>query len=629
RQWRRRRFDMPAPTYSALLTAAVFLGAVFTVPDAAAWPAALLGTALVVALATAAVQQVGAVERTGDLARRVQEKEETIGELLKDSLGDLVASEYRYRELERMSPVGIFQVDMGGQIQEVNPRFIAMTGLKARQAKHGWEQVLHADDRDPSMAKIHRAILDGKPFDVEFRIEPRLDPEKLTSGQRKPANGVDDRTDRETAEPRWVLCQGVPRMGSMGQRLGAILLLVDITDRKKLEEELEAARDAAVAANHSKSDFVAMISHQLRTQLTTVRGASEVLQESGDWATAAPERAEALRMLQRSTMFLQNVIDDLLDLARLESGTLRLQTSNVDPVKVVHHVVRLVKPQADVRGVSIDLSTVGRLPRTIEIDGDRLRQVLFNLLSNRVRFTSGQTVTLSVAWRPGGAADDEAAGDGGVSPKTGGVITFAIDDPAPGGDVNLDRLMNAIENIQDPGVANLLDRGLGLLVARRLARVMQIPLSAEAVAGGVRLTLEMPAGDAPLAEAAADADLLQSAEGVDVPPPSVGPAELSLLKGRRVLVAEDSPDVQTLIRFFLTKAELEVEIVDDGRRAVDTAVKALEDGRPFDVVLMDMNMPVLDGYAAVGELRVRGYEGPVVALTARAVALERDRCLEA
>jgi PAS domain S-box-containing protein len=387
--------------------------------------------------------------------------------------------------------------------------------------------------------------------------------------------------------------------------LATIALARNVTARVDAERELVAARDEAEEAARAKSDFLANMSHEIRTPMTAILGFADLLT---DPALAPLERIGHIQTIRRNGQHLIAVINDILDLSKIEAGKLSLEAIAFDPRQVVEDVLSMCRPRALEKQLALT-SDLGQRPLPIVLgDPTRLRQVLMNLVANAVKFTSQGGVSLRVA----------RSGDDDADCRLG----FEVADTGVGIDAEQQaRLFQPFQQADTSTTRRFGGTGLGLAISQRLVQAMRGSIVVSSRPGeGSTFRFELR-----FALASAGQQPLGASQ------PGVSPAlvELPRLDGMRVLLAEDGLDNQRLIRSILTRQGAQVEIAENGRVAVDSGFAALRAGAIFDVVLMDMQMPELDGYAATSQLRVGGYDGVIIALTAHAMEGDRKRCLAA
>ncbi len=365
--------------------------------------------------------------------------------------------------------------------------------------------------------------------------------------------------------------------------------------------ELAAARDAAEAANRSKSLFLANISHELRTPMTAILGyAEEVHERITDRAGLDFER-EALATIQRNAQHLVLIIGDLLDISKLEAGKLQVESIACAPRDVLHDVVDLLLAKARDKGVGLDATVAADVPTVVLSDPLRLRQILVNLTDNAVKFTAAGRVRL------------HAALDAGARQ-----LVFTVQDQGCGMDAaTQQRLFRPFEQADVSTTRRHGGTGLGLAISQQLAGLLGGDITVHSEPGsGSTFTLRIAAGAASAAEAKAITGAAPAA-GTTRATPVTAP-------GVRVLLVEDGADNQRLIAHILRRSGMEVAIAEHGRRGLDL-LGAPADHR-FDLVLMDIQMPVMDGLEATARLRADGHRLPVVALTASAMVADADAC---
>jgi PAS domain S-box-containing protein len=419
----------------------------------------------------------------------------------------------------------------------------------------------------------------------------------------------------------------------LNERRLLIESFVDITERKQMEEQ-RRAKELAEAANEAKSVFIANMSHELRTPMTAILGFADVLLDAPHQSHSAAEREEAVRTIRRNGEHLLTIMNDILDLSKIEAGRMDMERVPTPLAPLIAEVVAMMRGKAAAAGLTFRVRHAGPVPETVQTAPARLRQILINLLGNAIKFTERGEVTMAVSLR-----------DTQTAPR----LCFDVVDTGIGMTADqVERLFQPFMQADSSMSRRFGGTGLGLSISRRFATMLGGDVTVVASQPGqgshFRATVATgPLSGVPLREAgdadeeydpppaapdgaADDAARATQAPAADPRPAAQGDAPLS---GCRVLVAEDGPDNQRLIALLLRKAGAEVHVVDNGERAAEAALAARDAGAPFDVVLMDMQMPVLDGYGATALLRQRSYRQPIVALTAHAMASDRERCLQA
>ncbi len=371
-------------------------------------------------------------------------------------------------------------------------------------------------------------------------------------------------------------------------------------------DELREATARAEAASRAKSEFLANMSHEIRTPMTAILGYTELLQ--GD-VQSESERADHVRTIRRNGEHLLRIINDILDLSKIEAGKMTVESTGCSPARIVAEVAAAMRVRAGGKGIGLDVDYCFPLPEVIQSDPLRVRQILMNLIGNAVKFTEQGRVVVAL----------RAEGVDGRSPS----IRIEIADTGIGmtpGQVSA--LFRPFNQADTSTTRKFGGTGLGLTISKRLAGMLGGDLSVTSRPGhGSVFSVTLPTGALTGVRMIRDVRELQKGA-----PEAPGIAAGARLAGR-ILLVEDGPDNQRLISHMLRKAGAEVEVAEHGGLALARWTHALEQGRPFELILMDMQMPVLDGYETTRELRSRGVTVPVVALTAHAMSSDRDRCM--
>ncbi|MBC7533780.1 MAG: PAS domain S-box protein [Oligoflexus sp.] len=396
---------------------------------------------------------------------------------------------------------------------------------------------------------------------------------------------------------RWLHSIGRTHFQGEGEERRAVRLLgtiLDVTEQVQMEEALKAAKNAAEVANATKSAFLANMSHEIRTPLSAILGFSDLLLDNH---YTVEEREHYLKTIIRNGRTLMHIIDDILDLSKVEAGHLDLEKVNIPFYKFMEEITDLFREKARSKDIFIELQVEECVPTLISSDPTRLRQILINLIGNAVKFTDIGGITVKV-----GSKFDE---DNLLH------LIISVHDTGIGlTEEQIQRIFKPFTQADNSTTRRFGGTGLGLYLAKRFALALggDITLSDCNLGQGCTFELNFVAEMAKpyLGHEVFDQDRLNIE---DMP-----------LEGLKILVAEDAFDNQLLIHTILTGCGASVEIANNGLEAVYKASHG-----DFDIVLMDLQMPKMDGYEATESLRRQGYSKPILALTAHAMVEERQK----
>ena len=377
---------------------------------------------------------------------------------------------------------------------------------------------------------------------------------------------------------------------------------------RTINAELERSQHAAEAANTAKSAFLATMSHEIRTPMTAVAGYADLLMRS---AHELPDRCvDWVKRIGLNTEHLVSLIGDILDLSKIEAGQMVLELEPCDPVLAIESVVSVMEVAAQEKMIALNVEYVGRAPETLHADSLRLRQILLNLVGNAVKFTDEGEVRICVR---------EVSG----TQFEGRELAFEISDTGIGiKEDQLDEIFAPFTQVHPVHHSERGGTGLGLNISRRLAWLQGGEISAMSEFGmGSTFTLRLPVRD--------DAEWLSAETRLSKKTADRGEERKQSIRGARVLVADDNSDNREIVAFLLQDMHAEVDMACDGAEALRAVLSGRRSGCEYDLVLMDMRMPVMDGYTATRELRAAGVETSIVALTAHAMSEDVAKCQEA
>ena len=374
--------------------------------------------------------------------------------------------------------------------------------------------------------------------------------------------------------------------------------------------DLKEAKERAQEADRAKSEFLANMSHEIRTPMTAILGFTEMLRE-----TMADEKSlEAISTIKRNGNHLLSIINDILDLSKIESGKMEIEHINCSPCQVIYDAVSLMRSKALAKNLNFEVEYQSEIPETINSDPVRLRQIIINLISNAIKFTSRGKVTLAVGLLRD--ATDKSQ------------MKFEVIDTGIGlSEEQIGKLFQPFSQADASTTRRYGGTGLGLAISKRLAQELGGNVVARSVPNnGSIFTLTVDTGPLERTRMIEDpAECFQPVTHLEEMPEET----VESLHDCRVLLAEDGPDNQRLISHFLKNAGVQVAVADNGKTACRLALESHNNDGGFDVILMDMQMPVMNGYQATKKLRAEGYDGAIIALTAHAMSGDRERCLQA
>jgi PAS domain S-box-containing protein len=535
---------------------------------------------------------------------RIHTAPETLGLIVVRDVSDRKRSEEalrqveaRYNSLIACTGVVLWETDDQGIHISLSPAFEAITGW----TRDDWigrdgDGLFHPDDASAAQAWHERA----RQGEVLPRFELRV---RTKSG--------------DYLNFEYLL---VTRIGQGPQ--GRILSVTrDISEQKRIEKRFEQAeamrraKEAAEQASRAKSDFLSKVSHELRTPLTAILGFTELLDEHPFYRQGPAEITNYLGTVRENSRVLLSLIDDLLDITRIEAGEMSLKRENCSLRQVVTDAVEAVRTKAEAKQLRLEIELDASTPAVIATTRPRLQQILVNLLDNAIKFTERGTVMLTVRM----INRDQP----GSSPTPS--LLFDVSDTGMGlAEDELPRLFQPFHRVRSavPGEAG--GTGLGLAICQRLASRLGGDISARSTPGvGSTFALTLPLGEpAPpiRGEVSGSASSGHSLSGEQ-------PVAREPTLRARILLAEDNDANRQLIGLRLSRAGAQVVSVRNGKEALERIDEEAQRGLPIDAVIMDMEMPVVDGYEAVRRLRLSGFTAPVVAVTAYAMTRDRDECL--
>jgi len=492
----------------------------------------------------------------------------------KQSEQSLRSSEEKFRQLaENIREVFWIMPPSADEMLYVSPAYEQVwerTRASLYQNPMSWAAAIHPDDLDCAHAIFARQI-QGETVDSEYRI-------RTPGGQEK-----------------WIRDRAFPIRDQAGQVIRVVGIAEEITDQKRYEQDMIHAWEAAETANRVKSRFLANMSHEIRTPMNGVLGMLQLLLST----SLTSEQQRYASVAQDSGQALLGLINDILDLSKIEAHKVTLENLIFNLNDTVEGVVQLLRVQANAKGLDFQSRVSPEIPPLLRGDAHRLRQVLTNLAGNAIKFTDRGEVKLE--------AELERQGDGTAT------VRFAITDSGIGlRPEQAARLFSPFTQADASTTRKYGGTGLGLAICKQLVEMMQGSIGVDSPEGGgctfwFTAVLQLAAADRPTAS----------------PQPDVRSAAITpVALARRILVAEDNATNREVALAQLRKLGYQADAAHDGAEAV----QALEQAS-YDLVLMDCEMPVMDGFEATRRIRLTHPGIPVIALTADAMSGDRDKCL--
>ncbi len=397
-----------------------------------------------------------------------------------------------------------------------------------------------------------------------------------------------------SAKVRSFMVNCSPVMGASGKAQGVLISFDDVTVLQEKEIELRIAKEQAEEANRSKSDFLANMSHEIRTPMNAILGFTDVLRRG--FYKSEGEMRRHLNTIHSSGKHLLELINDILDLAKVESGRMEVERIACAPHQIIQEVVEVLAAKAREKGVGVEFECSGPVPEKVLTDAGRVRQIVTNLTGNAIKFTQSGVVKIIQGVRQ----------DGGRAILTIDVVDTGVGIP----ENKLESIFEPFTQAESSTTRRFGGTGLGLTISRRFARALGGDIVAHSVLGqGSVFSVTLDPG--PLAGVRTLTPEQATARTQEAGPLDSAAWEFPPAK---VLVVDDGEENRELVRLVLEEAGLSVAQAENGRVGVD---KALAESP--EVILMDMQMPVMDGFTAAQMLRKHGFKRPIIALTANAM----------
>lgn len=504
---------------------------------------------------------------------------------------DLVHSEARMGKSSLTTHIGFWNTDPVSGMCYICPTMAKDWGLDFKQSPVHSDVIMnaiHPNDRAEIWAAVEKAMLEGVPYYCEYRVV-RPDGSIVWIEGRgeyiKDINGWPIRFVGTSTN----ITERIEQKNKLAQEL---------LEQKALVAQLKQSQALAEHASKNKTMFLANVSHEIRTPLTAILGFADLLK---DGTACEKEKSQIIETINRNGNSLIKIIDDLLDLSKVEANCLELDKTAVSPQQLLQNVVHQFKTRARNKNIYTLLDIQNELPHAILTDSVRFQQVLSNLLSNAIKFTDQGGVIVQVKAFPKKLSKCE--------------LQIRVIDTGIGlTEDQKERLFQPFSQAETSTTRKYGGTGLGLALSKHLATALGGVLNIERSEKDVGSTFVF----------SFTAEVPAAAPVVSETPKPIQQMDFVPLAGFNILLVEDSIDNQYFVEKFLTKHGASVTVASDGHEAFKICQKG-----HFDIVLMDIEMPKMDGYEATRLLRKNGFNKPILALTAHAMAEERNKSREA
>jgi len=512
-------------------------------------------------------------------------------EELRETHQQLVVSEERLNHALDATCGGIWDWNVQTDYTYRSPELIRLFGCEEHEVIPNnafWQSCVHPDELEGVLKKLNEHLQGDSPvFESVYRLKNRQLGYRWHASRGKVVSWDDD-----------------------GNPIRMVGTIQDLTEQRQIQKDLKEAKEAAEAANHSKSEFLANMSHEIRTPMTAILGFTDILLEN----VHHKENIHAAKTIKENGDYLLSLLNDILDLSKIEAGKFDIEKTRFSLVEVIEDVVSLMNVRSSEKGLELKTEYEGLIPATIESDPTRLRQILINLVGNAIKFTEVGAVTIKV----------KLLNSDSSSPQ----LQLKVIDSGIGiEESKFERVFNPFTQSDTSTTRKFGGTGLGLTISKRLAEALGGSISLCSVLGqGSTFSVTLDTGPVKkqdlIRPTTSEKTLTEEFDST----PEVGK---NPVLNCHILLAEDGEMNQRLITHLLKKAGAQVEVAENGQVAFEKYASSVKNNQPFDVILMDMQMPILDGYSATSKLREADCELPIIALTAHAMSGDREKCLAA
>jgi PAS domain S-box-containing protein len=503
----------------------------------------------------------------------------------------LTAQLAKLEAAERQTRMGHWSWDVATELVTWSDNLMAILGRRSGDGRLTYAEMMSHFDVASQQAiaqAVQRSLLYGEPYRIRLRTS--------------------------ATKAQWLDTHAQVRRGEDGSVAGIVGTCIDITESVEREEALQAAMQRIEAATRAKTEFLANMSHEIRTPLTAILGYAEILRDVFAARPDAGEPLGAIDSIMVAGRHLLTVLNDILDISRIEAGRLPLENAPLALRDLFRDVLTLMLPRAREKALALSVVADSPLPATVHGDPKRLRQILMNLVGNAVKFTASGAITVTVRTEP---------------PEDPRWLVIDVADSGIGmSAVSVTALFQPFSQVDSSASRRHDGAGLGLSICRRLVDMMggTVRVLWTEVGRGSCFRVEVPLHVVPGSVTLEGVDCLALADGQGAAPV---PAPVRTPISGRILLVEDGELNQALFRYHLERAGAVVTVADDGHMALARIHEVHGTAQAFDLIVTDIQMPGLDGYELTRSLRALGCRTPILALTAHAMAEDRQRCFDA
>lgn len=489
-------------------------------------------------------------------------------------------NEVRFRSMFEMAGAPSALVAKNGQFKLVNEQFCKMIGYTQEELlQKKFADITHPDDVNDNV-RLFKSLMAGQTQNIH----------------------LEKRYISKNGDTIWCQIDAALINHSAPEDVTSIAIVQDITTRKIAELAAEKAKKDAEDSNRAKTEFLAFMSHEIRTPLGVILGFAEILRDKSLDQKLRDEFAETIH---RNALELGALIDDVLDISKVEAGRVELNRDTIDLTDLIRDIKGTFSLQAEHKNILLELSIEDDVVTSIISDHKVLRQILVNVVGNAVKYTDKGHVILRVSQASAKDTNNSST-------------IFRITDTGCG--ISQDercKIFTPFGQTKSPSTQKLQRTGLGLVLSKKLARLLGGDLELQESTPGQGSTFVVTIESGPLNRKAKN--LPETTARKD----NFKTSTRNQLDGLEILVAEDTADQALLIKFLLTDAGASVELVNNGAGAVEKSLSS-----SFDLVLLDMQMPILDGFDTARILRRQGFKKPIIALTAQALKSDAERAIQ-